>query len=55
MRHPPDELSKTVILRSRRRRRISHRLEDTQSEILRFAQNDKRGAQNDSEQAQDDR
>ncbi|MGO8736638.1 MAG: hypothetical protein ACLQVM_28040, partial [Terriglobia bacterium] len=29
-----------AILRSRRRRRISHCLENTQSEILRFAQND---------------
>jgi len=29
-----------VILRSRRRRRISHCLENTQGAILRFAQND---------------
>jgi hypothetical protein len=30
----------TVILRSRRRRRISHCIENTQSEIHRFAQDD---------------
>ena len=30
----------TVILRSRRRRRIAHCVENTQCEILRFAQND---------------
>jgi hypothetical protein len=33
----------TVILRSRRRRRISHCLENTQSEILRCAQDDSIG------------
>ncbi|MGO8732099.1 MAG: hypothetical protein ACLQVM_04815 [Terriglobia bacterium] len=35
-----EKLLRAVILRSRRRRRISHCLENTQSEILRFAQND---------------
>ena len=35
-----EKLPQAVILRSRRRRRISHRLENTQSEILRCAQND---------------
>jgi hypothetical protein len=35
-----EKLIGTVILRSRRRRRISHCLENTQSEILRCAQND---------------
>jgi len=35
-----EKLAVTVILRSRRRRRISHCLENTQSEILRCAQDD---------------
>ena len=35
-----EKLVGTVILRSRRRRRISHCLENTQSEILRSAQDD---------------
>jgi hypothetical protein len=35
-----EKLVGPVILRSRRRRRISHCVENTQSEILRFAQND---------------
>ena len=35
-----EKLAGTVILRSRRRRRISHCVENIQSEILRFAQDD---------------
>ena len=38
-----EKLVNTVILRSRRRRRISHCLENTRSEILRSAQDDSMG------------
>jgi hypothetical protein len=49
-----ERLPQAVILRSRRRRRISHRLENTQSEILRAVYPERqseilRFAQNDSE------